>query len=279
MTNTTLSVLMAVYKSERAEHFNRSLQSVWDDQTLKPNQIVLIVDGPIGDELRQVINHWKDKLGKILCVVENEENLGLTKSLNKGLQYITSEYIARADSDDISSPSRFKLQIEYLENHPDVDILGGSMQEFNEKCDCLNIRSYPLTHEQARRYIVKASPLAHPSVVMRKKIFDEGLRYNEKYRTSQDIALWFDALLAGYRIANLDEIILLFRQSGDVFKRRGRAKAWNEFKIFMHGIYQIKGLFTWNYIYPITRLIFRMMPDNIIRMVYQSNMRNKMLQD
>lgn len=279
MTDMTLSVLMAVYKSEKAEYFNRSLQSVWDDQTLKPNQMVLIVDGPIGDELRQVVNHWKDKLGEILCVVENEENLGLTKSLNKGLQYITSDYIARADSDDISLPSRFELQIEYLEKHPDVDILGGSMQEFNEKCDCLNVRKYPLTHEQARKYIVKASPLAHPSVVMRKKIFDEGLKYNEKYRTSQDVALWYDALMAGYHIANIDDIVLLFRQSGDVYKRRGRAKAWNEFKIYMHGIYKIKGLFTWNYIYPIARLMFRMMPDSIIRMVYQSNMRNRMLQN
>lgn len=274
-----LSVLMAVYKSEKAEHFHRSLQSVWDDQALKPNQIVLVVDGPIGEELRQVINQWKEKLGDALCVVENEENIGLTKSLNKGLQYVTSEIIARADSDDISLPCRFKLQVDYLEQHPDVDILGGSMQEFNEKYECLNIRRYPLTHEQARKYIVKASPLAHPSVMMRKKIFDEGLRYDDKYRTSQDVALWFDAMMSGYRIANLDEIILLFRQSDGVYKRRGRAKAWNEFKIYIHGIYRMKGLFTWYYIYPISRLVFRMMPDFIIRTVYQSNMRNRMLQE
>lgn len=275
----TLSVLMAVYHSEKAEHFHRSLQSIWDDQTLKPNQIVLVVDGPIGEELRQVVNQWKEKLGTSLCVVENEENLGLTKSLNKGLQYVTSEYIARADSDDISLPSRFELQINYFEQHPDVDILGGSMQEFNEENSCLNIRHYPLTHKQAQKYIVKASPLAHPSVMMRKKIFDEGLRYNEKYRTSQDVALWYDAILAGFHIANLNNIILLFRQDDDVFKRRGRAKAWNEFKIYIHGIYKMKGLFTWYYIYPLARLAFRMMPDSIIRAIYQSNIRNRMLRN
>ncbi len=274
-----VSVLMSVYKSEKAEYLNRSLRSVWDDQTLKPNQIVLIVDGPVGDDLWEVIHAWENRLADSLYLIKNEENLGLTKSLNKGLQYVTSEYIARADSDDISLPLRFERQVVFLEQHPDVDILGGSIQEFNDSNECLNIRHYPLTHEQACKYILKASPLAHPSVMMRKRIFDEGIRYNELYRTSQDVALWFDAVMAGYHIANVDDTILLFRHSRDVYKRRGHAKAWNEFKIYMKGIYRMKGIFTWNYVFPVARLVFRMMPDSIIRFFYQSNMRNRMLQD
>ena len=274
----TISVLMSVYHSEKAEYLNRSLQSVWDDQSLKPNQIVLIEDGPLGTELHKVIDNWKERLQDVFCIVTNEKNIGLTKSLNKGIQYITSELIARADSDDISMPTRFALQEKFLAEHPDIDILGGAMQEFNEDNDCLNVRRYPSTHEQARKYIMKASPLAHPSVMMRKKIFDEGLRYNEEYRTSQDVALWFDALNAGYHIANLDDIILHFRQNSSVFKRRGRAKAWNEFKIYIKGIYRKKGLFTFYYVYPLSRLLFRLMPARLIELVYKSNMRNKMLQ-
>ena len=274
----TISVLMSVYHSEKAEYLNRSLQSVWDDQSLKPNQIVLIEDGPLGEELHKVIDKWKERLQDVFCIVKNEKNIGLTKSLNKGIQYITSELIARADSDDISMPTRFALQEKFLAEHLDVDILGGAMQEFNEENDCLNVRRYPSTHEQARKYIMKASPLAHPSVMMRKKIFDEGLRYNEEYRTSQDVALWFDALNAGYHIANLDDIILHFRQNSSVFKRRGRAKAWNEFKIYIKGIYRKKGLFTFYYVYPLSRLLFRLMPARLIELVYKSNMRNKMLQ-
>lgn len=274
----TISVLMSVYHSEKAEYLNRSLQSVWDDQSLKPNQIVLIEDGPLGTELHKVIDEWKERLQDVFCIVTNEKNIGLTKSLNKGIQYITSELIARADSDDISMPTRFALQEKFLAEHPDVDILGGAMQEFNEENDCLNVRRYPSTHEQARKYIMKASPLAHPSVMMRKKIFDEGLRYNEEYRTSQDVALWFDALNAGYHIANLDDIILHFRQNSSVFKRRGRAKAWNEFKIYIKGIYRKKGLFTFYYVYPLSRLLFRLMPARLIEFIYKSNMRNKMLQ-
>lgn len=273
----TISVLISVYQSENAEYLNRSLQSVWDDQSLKPNQIVLIEDGPLGEELLKVIDEWKKRLQDVICIIKNEKNIGLTKSLNKGIQYITSELIARADSDDISMPSRFALQEKFFAEHPDVDILGGAMQEFNEENDCLNVRHYPSTHEQACKYIMKASPLAHPSVMMRKKIFDEGLKYNEEYRTSQDVALWFDALNTGYHIANLDDIILLFRQNSSVFKRRGRDKAWNEFKIYMKGIYRKKGLFTFYYVYPFSRLLFRLMPAFFVKSIYQSKLRNGLL--
>ena len=274
---TNVSVLMSVYKNERAEYLNQALQSVWTDQTVKPNQIVLVEDGPLTEALYLVISSWKKLLGDILYIIENEQNLGLTKSLNRGICAINSEYIARMDSDDISLPLRFEKQVNYLETHPDVDVIGGSMQEFNDVCDCLNVRHYPLTHQQVEKYIMKASPLAHPSVMMKKKLFDEGLKYNEKYRTSQDVALWFDVISAGYHIDNLEDIILLFRQNNDVYSRRGRAKAWNECKIYINGIYRLKGLFTWKYIYPLLRLFFRLMPSSIVKFIYESKLRNRLL--
>ena len=273
----TISVLMSVYKNEQAKFLDRALQSVWDDQTMKPNQIVLIEDGPLGSDLRSVIDSWQAKLGSVLCLLKNEVNIGLTKSLNKGIKYIKSELIARMDSDDISAPDRFKLQHDYFVEHSEVHIIGGSLQEFDENNDCLNIRHYPLSPKAARTYIQKASPLAHPTVMMRKQIFDEGLSYNEKYRTSQDIALWFDALLAGYKISNVPQVTIFFRRDGDVFKRRGREKAWNEFKIYMKGIYKLFGPITPKYIFPISRLVFRLMPSSVIKYIYGSKARRKLL--
>lgn len=268
-----ISVLMSVYKSEKPAYLERALQSVWDDQTIKPSEIVLVVDGILGKELDMVIEKWKKQLGNVMTVLVNERNLGLTKSLNKGLAVTTDDLIARMDSDDISDPRRFERQVKYLETHPDIDIVGGSLREFNDTEGELRVRHYPLTHEQVVKYICKASPLAHPTVMMRRRIFDEGLRYNEKYRMSQDIALWFDAVLAGYKIANIPEITINFRSQGDVFKRRSRAKAWNEFKIYMGGIYRMNGLFTWNYCYPLLRLCFRLMPPRLIKAIYDSRIR------
>ena len=274
----TVSVLMSVYRSEKGEFLNLSLQSIWDGQTRKPEQVVLVEDGFLTDELYLVIERWKERLGETLIICKNKENLGLTKSLNVGLRAATGELIARMDSDDIAAPYRFELQERFLEEHPDVDIIGGSMQEFDDTHECLNVRHYPKTHEEVCKYIVKACPLAHPSVMMRKKIFDEGLQYDERFRMSQDIKLWYDAILAGYKIANIPDICLYFRQQGDVFRRRSRVKAWNEFKIYMNGIYRMHGLFTTAYRYPIARYVFRNLPPSLVKRVYESDARKRVLE-
>ena len=295
----TISVLMSVYRSEQAACLQRALQSVWDDQMRKPDQIVLIEDGPLPAELEEVVQRLQaafkvqeqqscvqsslqskaaEPSAKVLTVVKLPVNGGLTKALNVGLKHVTSDLVARMDSDDIAAPNRFELQERFLEEHPEIDIVGGSMQEFDDEHECLNVRHYPQTHEEACKYIVKACPLAHPAVMMRKRMFDEGLKYDERYRMSQDIKLWYDAILSGYKMANLSEVCLFFRQQGDVFRRRSRVKAWNEFKIYMNGIYRMHGLFTLAYRYPIARYIFRNLPPSMVKRIYESGMRKRVLE-
>ncbi len=278
----TISVLMSVYKSEKGPLLQRALQSVWDDQTRKPDQIVLVVDGPVPEELELIVDRLQLTVNAsgtaTMTVVKLPLNGGLTKALNVGLKHVTSDLVARMDSDDIAAPNRFELQERFLEEHPEIDIVGGSMQEFDDEHECLNVRHYPQTHEEACKYIVKACPLAHPAVMMRKRMFDEGLKYDERYRMSQDIKLWYDAILAGYKIANLPDVCLYFRQQGDVFRRRSRVKAWNEFKIYMNGIYRMHGLFTLAYRYPIARYIFRNLPPSMVKRIYESGMRKRVLE-
>ena len=221
----SISVLMSVYKNEHPQYLDRSIKSIWTDQTIKPSEIILIEDGPLSDELEQTINRWKELIGNKLIIHKNETNLGLTKSLNIGLKIASSDFIARMDSDDISDPKRFERQTAFLETHPDVAIVGGSMQEFNNNNPKLNVRHYPKNNDEVMRTIYKASPLAHPTVMMRSDIFKNGLKYDERYRTSQDIALWFDAICAGYKIGNIDDVTLYFRRDDEMFKRRSRAKA------------------------------------------------------
>lgn len=273
-----ISVLMSVYRSEKPAYLDCALRSVWDDQTLRPDEVILIQDGPVGQELSNVINNWKSKLGDQLKLIVNNENIGLTKSLNKGLKIARGKYIARMDSDDKSAPTRFERQKVFLDSNKDVAVIGGYLQEFDNQNENLGVRKYPLTNELILKYIYKASPLAHPTVMMRREIFDNGLSYDERYRTSQDIALWYDVLNAGYKIGNLDEVTIYFRRDGDVFKRRSKEKAKNEFKIYINGIRRIYGLVSWRYAYPLARYIFRMMPTSVIAKVYGSKLRTKMLQ-
>ena len=270
---------MAVYQSEKAAFLDAAIQSVWTAQTLRPNEVVLIEDGPLNVELYEVISRWECLIGKQLVILKNTKNLGLTKSLNRGIEVAMGDLIARMDSDDISEPTRFETQVSFFESHPEVDIVGGALREFNDSNPSLRVRHYPETDAEVRKYICKASPLAHPTVMMRRRIFDGGLRYNENYRTSQDIALWFDALMAGYKIANVPEVTINFRSQGGVFKRRSRAKAWNEFKIYMSGIYRMDGLLTAKYRYPIARLCLRLMPPSAVKRAYESNIRSKLLEN
>ncbi|MBQ4161467.1 MAG: glycosyltransferase [Parabacteroides sp.] len=273
-----ITVLMSVYKAEKPQYLDRALQSICDDQTYKPLEIILVEDGALTPELDKIINKWNDVLRSSMIILKNEINLGLTKSLNKGLTYVKGDLIARMDSDDISHPKRFERQVEFLTKHPNVDIVGGALQEFDVENECLGIRHYPQTPQDVENYIYKASPLAHPTVMMRKRIFDEGLKYDERYRTSQDIALWYDALCSGYKIGNVDEVTIYFRREGDVFKRRSREKAFNEFKIYMNGIRRFYGLFSWKYVYPIARLVFRLMPVSVVKWIYGSKIRGAVLE-
>lgn len=269
--------MMSVYSAETPENLDEALRSVWDDQVLKPQEIILIKDGTLDPRLDRVIDRWKGRLGDRLVLLSNDCNKGLTVSLNRGIDVAGSEYIARMDTDDVALPNRFAIQSAFLDSHPDVVVVGGYLQEFNRSNDCLLIRRYPLSPEDVRDYIHKATPVAHPAVMMRADLFRSGLRYDERYRTSQDIALWFDLLLKGYKISNVPEVILKFRREDKMFWRRGKKKAFNEFRIYMNGIRRMRGIWTPAYVYPVLRFIFRLMPTWLIGYVYNSFIRTVVL--
>ncbi len=273
----TITVLMAVYRQDRSKYLDGALNSVWEKQTLKPNQIVLVEDGPLSDSLKDIISRWKTRVGDALVLCRNKERMGLTKCLNTGLQHVTTTFVARMDSDDISTPSRFEQQVRYLLQHPETDIVGGAIQEFNDDNECLYIRHYPLTHDKARQYLLRACPLSHPAVMMRMEIFRRGLTYDERFPTSQDIALWFDAVSRGFHLGNLDDIVLFYRREKSFYKRRSKTKARNECLIYLRGIYRLKGLFTTAYVYPLARYCFRRLPIHIIKMIYGSWVRTLVL--
>lgn len=272
-----ISVLMAVHNGEKARNLHKALCSL-NNQSLQPKQIVLVEDGPLGGQLMDEIEHWQSVWGRRLTIVRNAENLGLTASLNRGIEQVCNPIIARMDSDDIAHPRRFERQARFLRQHPDIDIVGGSIKEFNDEGRNLATRHYPLTHNAVLHSIHRASPLAHPAVMMRSTIFQRGLRYDERYRTSQDIALWFDAICAGFRIANIPDTVLYFRQDDRMYRRRGRGKAWGEFAIYCSGIRRLYGVISWRYLFPVGRLMARMMPSAIIRWLYRSGLRRMVVE-
>jgi glycosyltransferase involved in cell wall biosynthesis len=274
----SIAVVMSVYKKEKPEYLDLAMKSIWIDQTLKPTEVIIVEDGMLTTDLYDVLDKWKQEIGNKYICLKNEVNIGLTKSLNICLKKVTSKYVARMDSDDICLPFRFEKQYNYLEKNKDIGILGCNIQEIDEDNVYTKLRYYPLQPNEIIEYIPKATPLQHSAVMMRNEIFDNGLKYNENYIMTQDLALWFDAIENGVNIANLPEILLLFRITKDTFSRRNKSKAIHEFKIYMKGIYRLNG-FSLKYIYPISRLIMRFLPSSFIKFIYDSRLRKMVLKN
>ena len=145
------------------------------------------------------------------------------------------EYIARMDADDISELSRFEKQVKFLNKHPEIDVVGGAIKEIDENGDSRNKTIvYPKTPEENRAFFAKRNPHAHPAVMFRKSFFDKlnGKKYRPEYRQNQDTMLWYDGMLAGTQHANIPDVVLSFRMTNAMFKKRrnGWAFAKKQFK-------------------------------------------------
>jgi len=270
----SISVVISVYCKEKPAFLQQAMESIWDNQTRKPDEIVLIEDGKLNIELYEVLNAWQDKLGSVLKWVQLSENGGLTRALNIGIEQCSGDFIARMDTDDISAPTRFEKQRTFLKANPHIHVIGGSVCDFEDDISkrTAHIRCYPADFSQIKKIIARASPLPHPGVMFRRSVFDDGIRYCEKYRTSQDIELWFRILENGYMISNIPDVVLYSRISDSLISRRSRKKAFKEFGIFWHGTRKLHGI-TWRLIFPVSRLLFRMLPSVLIKIIYQSKLR------
>jgi glycosyltransferase involved in cell wall biosynthesis len=272
---------MSVYRNDVPEHLFTAIKSIWTDQIHKPDEIVIIIDGPIDESLKEVISHWSNELKDTIKVIWNEKNQGLACSLNHGLLFCSGDYIARMDSDDISMPNRFLLQYNYILNYPNVTVLGGAIEEFSVNPEKSFIKYYPEDDLSIRRYLPKGSPFAHPSVVIKREVlirnkYQENLNAFKKNEVSsnEDIELWFRLVSQNYSVANLRDVVLRFRKNQNFYKRRNANQAIMELKLFWNGTYQLFG-FSYLLFFPLLRFFSRLMPVKVINYFY--NKRNLIL--
>ena len=156
------SVLMSLYAKERPEYLRQSLDSVFN-QTFQPNEVVLVLDGPITCELKSVVDEFESKYST-LKIVPLAENRGLGKALNEGLKQCSFDLVARMDTDDVCKRNRFEIQIKYMEDHPEIDLCSSWIEEFEESPENVtSTKTLPETYEEISSYIKKRNPINHPS--------------------------------------------------------------------------------------------------------------------
>ena len=225
LPSTNFSVLLSIYHKENPSFFNRCMQSIWDEQTTYPAEIILVEDGILTKDLYIIIEKWQKKLGKILKIIPLEKNIGLAKALNIGLNKCSYKIIARMDTDDIATPKRFEKQVNFLEENKHIDVVGTYICEIDKNETTIKKSvHYPLAHEDLYQFFKKRDPLAHPSAMFRKRFFDKAGNYPTHLLLAEDTLLWYQGFLNGCQFANLDFIGLKFRRTTSFYQRRADYK-------------------------------------------------------
>lgn len=211
------SVLMSLYKKEKSEYLRLALDSMLN-QTVVPDEIVLVEDGPLTDELYNVLDDYP-----MLKRIKNETNLGLGLALNVGLKECRNELVARMDTDDCSKPERCEKQLGRFLEKPYLAIVGSHIDEFiGDPSNVISQRIVPVTSEEIYEFAKKRSAFNHPAVMYSKTAVLENNGYANLKR-NQDVDLFGRMQFKEYKAENIDEALLWFRSSDELAKRR---KSW-----------------------------------------------------
>lgn len=214
------SVLMSVYYKERPEYLKAALESVFQ-QTLPPTEVVLVEDGALNAELYSVVHEMESRYAAQLKVVKILENSGLGNALNIGLEHCSYDLVVRADSDDICKPNRMERQVNFMSQNLQIDCCSAWIEEFiDSPTNVKTIKNLPETSEEIFEYGKTRCPINHPAVIFRKQSVLNAGGYKH-FPLFEDYYLWVRMLMNGCKMYNLQESLLYFRSSSDMFRRRG----------------------------------------------------------
>jgi glycosyltransferase involved in cell wall biosynthesis len=212
------SLLMPVYDGDRPDHLRRAFRSAVDDQTVRPDQMVIVRDGPVRDELAECLEGIRATSQVPVTFVALPSNGGLGPALDRGIAASQFDVIARMDADDVAMPHRFEVQIPLMH---DADIVGSGLLEFTRDTDhVVGQRVPPLGAEHIQRYARMHDPFNHPTVVYRRSAVLAAGGYGD-LPLMEDYALFARMLANGARAVNVPEPLVFYRVGATSFKRRG----------------------------------------------------------
>lgn len=276
MSVNSFSVLMSLYCKESPSALDQCFRSIWDFQIFKPLEVVLVLDGEIGQELENIVKKWQSKIGPIFKIVPLAENLGLGKALNIGLQHCTNKWIFRMDTDDICTPDRFEKQLNFINNNPDIVLFGGQVLEFDQNIgDAHVLKAVPTQHNEIKKFAGSRCPFNHMTVAYNKDIILQLGSY-QHHSFMEDYNLWLRVIGAGHQVANLPEVILYARVGNGMHARRkGLEYIKSEYKLLkLKKDLKLQNPFYANILF-LVRSAFRLMPSSVLGKIYNTFLRKK----
>ncbi|HDP69639.1 MAG TPA: glycosyltransferase [Actinobacteria bacterium] len=197
-----VSVIMSVYNGEK--YLKESAESILH-QTFPDFEFIIVNDGST-DKTPEILRSFNDERIKVI----NQENMGLTRSLNKAINLVRGEYVARMDADDVSFPERLEYQVKFLDENPDVGMVGTACKEIDSKGRLIGDCVFPTIDNELRKVLIKYNPFVHASVMIRRTVIDKAGIYDESFSSAQDYEFWF-RIAKFYKIANLAQLLLVRR--------------------------------------------------------------------
>lgn len=264
--------LMCVCNNDCPEHFRTAIKSLID-QSLKIDFINIYVDGPIKPEIEYVINEFSSQDN--IFFIRGKKSMGLAYGLNllidEGLSK-NATYFVRMDADDISDKNRVYKQIKEMQDK-NYDLIGSSAIIIDEHNKEIGMKEVECKKNKMHSKFILTSPFIHPSVIFRASIFEKGLRYNINLRFAQDYSLWIDIFKSNFKIANVREPLIFFRQASDFYNRRSISRANVELKLRIKAMIALKIISIKNIIYIILRYMVRFLPRYFIKIAYKTHNR------
>lgn len=233
------SVLMSLYSKENPKFLKESLDSVFTN-TVQPEQVVLVLDGPVGDELQAVVTSFQRKY-PALDVYPQPVNQGLSTALNIGLEKCRNDIVFRMDTDDVCFPYRFERILKEYENQPELEIVGSSSVTIDENGTIgKTVSKHPLTQEEIYKKVWMC-PFGHPTVSFRKNAILRVGSYNPNSGPRQDdYELWFRCVEGRLKCKNIEGPLLYFRLTSDTVRKMSTKVGWWRMKVGMKGAWRCK---------------------------------------
>lgn len=222
MDKYKFSVLICVYNGDDAHNFDTAMNSIFV-QTIIPDEVVLVVDGPVNNEIDAVIEKYKLEY-KVLNVVRLDKNTGHGNARRTGLQNCTYDLVAIMDADDISYPDRFEKQLAEFRNHEEIDIVGGNITEFiDDEKNIVGRRIVPQDDPEIKEYLKTRCPMNLVTVMFKKSSVDDVGGFIDWY-CEEDYYLWARMFMANKKFKNVGDILVNVRVGEDMYRRRGGRK-------------------------------------------------------
>jgi len=265
------SVLISVY-GEKPEYLALALKSIWDDQTLKPTEIVIVKDGPLSSELDKIISFFSESAPVKIHALEKNQGLGI--ALAEGVKKCQYNYIARMDSDDIAFPERFEKQFSFLKEHPEIDICGSAIAEFSFSLhEITGYRKPPEKEQDIMRFLKIRNPINHMTVVFKKQTIVEAGNY-QPLLGYEDYWLWARCMANGAKCYNLQEPLVYARIGNGMLERRRGLKLVSSEILLEKKLYRIGLLSFFEMIMIISiKCTLRLLPVKLLKMIYKNILR------